>query len=357
MNANKDLRLALSVWLCIAGCRGYSGYPTRKVELLSPVYTVDKIYRSMQGPSTTQEVHLLETKPAELLWIRGYRAVMVGPDGKSPQSQEFMCHSNLDVDWNAFRAALPEHHQTSARLFTLSQGQFEIHFPDGFGIPVMSDTPLELTTQVLNHNLPNPNVQVRHKVTVEYVRDRDLKRPMTPLFQAGVYGLKLVEGQTPYFGVEHPDAARHGSGCLLGAAASKDMYDDGLGRTFTGHWVVKPGREENRTLVTKELNLPFDTTIHYIAVHLHPLAESLELRDMTEQKTLFKSRAQNLEGRIGLEHVEAFSSAEGISVYENHGYELVSVYNNTTDRDQDSMAVMYLYLYDREFHRPGGGEI
>ena len=47
---------------------------------------------------------------------------------------------------------------------------------------------------------------------------------------------------------------------------------------FSGHWVVPPGRQENRTLVTEWLNLRFDTTVHYIAVHLHPFAESLELR-------------------------------------------------------------------------------
>ncbi len=41
---------------------------------------------------------------------------------------------------------------------------------------------------------------------------------------------------------------------------------------------------------------------------------------------------------------------------------MISVYNNTTDEDQDSMAVMYMYLWDRELDRrlargtvPGNG--
>jgi hypothetical protein len=28
------------------------------------------------------------------------------------------------------------------------------------------------------------------------------------------------------------------------------------------------------------MNLPFDTTVHYVAAHLHPCVESLELRDL-----------------------------------------------------------------------------
>ena len=51
---------------------------------------------------------------------------------------------------------------------------------------------------------------------------------------------------------------------------------------------------------------------------------------------------------IGIEHVEYFSSPEGLSVYKGHEYELVSTYNNSTDVDQDSMAVMFLYLLDKE---------
>ena len=111
---------------------------------------------------------------------------------------------------------------------------------------------------------------------------------------------------------------------------------------------MKPGREVNRTLATNWMSVPFDTTVHYIAVHLHPFAESLELLDLTTGNTIFHSQVRNTPERIGLEHVEYFSSPEGIRVYKGHEYELVSVYNNTTDVDQDSMAVMFLYMLDKE---------
>jgi len=324
----------------------------RSTEVLSDVYTVDRKYRSMEGPMSTQTVQLAKSPLPELLWITGYRAVMVGEDGHSPMSQEFMCHSNLDLDMKRHRQLFGWKKFPSNRLFTLSQGQFEIEFPAGFGIPVLSSEPLSLTTQVLNHNLEGRSFQVRHKVAIDFVRDADLAQPLKPLYMSAANGLVLVEGESGHYGVEQPNEAEHGSGCLVGQPAMGRIQEDEFGRKFSGHWVVPPGRQENRTLVTEWLNLRFDTTVHYIAVHLHPFAESLELRDLTAGSTIFKSRARGPIGRIGLDHVDAMSSAEGVPLYKDHQYELVSVYDNTSDRDQDSMAVMYLYLLDREFQKP-----
>jgi hypothetical protein len=72
--------------------------------------------------------------------------------------------------------------------------------------------------------------------------------------------------------------------------------------------------------------MQFDTTVHYIAVHLHPFAESLELVDLTTGESVFKSKARNFDDKIGLEEVEFFSSEEGLPIYKDHEYELVSTY-------------------------------
>ena len=318
--------------------------------VLSRVYTVDRKYRSMEGPFGTQEVRLAEFEPPELLWITGYEALMVSPGG-DPTAQEFMCHSNLDIDVAAHKARLGANPSFSTRLFTLSQGQLAVRFPAGFGIPVLSDETLDLTTQVLNHNVEGQSFEIRHKVSLQYVRDRDLSGPMQALFPVGAYGLALLEGEEAYFGVTRPDEETQGPGCLVGENASDHEYKDGLGRKFSGHWVVPPGRQLNRTLVTHLMRLPYDTTIHYIAVHLHPFAESLELRDLSAGETVFMSRASNFEGRVGLSRVDYLASEEGIEVYKNHEYELVSVYDNTSGEPQDSMAVMYIYLRDRSFDK------
>ncbi len=354
-------RAVFAAWICaVAGCalpvpgRAADATAEPRAEqrtVLSEVYTVDRIYRSMSGPSSQQEVYLLPAgSPSELLWITGYEATMVSADGSTAKPQEFMCHSNLDINVGVHRQLIPTNNSFNPRLFTLSQGQLQVGFPSGFGIPVFSDEPLNLATQVLNLNLEGEKHEVRHRVTIHFVRDADAPH-MKALFPTSAYGLALLSGDKGYFGVEQPDTATHGPGCLPGANASTFEYADGQGRKFTGHWVVKPGREVNRTLVTHLMRLPFNTKIHYIAVHLHPFAESLELRDLTTGTTLFKSQARNYADRIGLAAVDHYTSPEGIPVFTGHEYELVSTYNNTTDQDQDSMAVMYLYLHDLDFNR------
>jgi hypothetical protein len=323
---------------------------TWEMDILSPVYTVDREYRSMKGPWSTTSIQLGDG--AEVVWVLGYRAVMAGPDGQTPASQEFMCHSNLDFDPTRHQQAFGGSKSLTSRLFTLSQGQLDISFPAGFGMPLQGDEPLSLTTQVLNLNPSGETLDVRHRVSVRYAKQADLSKPLRPLFTKGVYGLQLLEGRDGYFGLEAPDEETHGPGCLQGQNAAVHVFSDAQGRKFTGHWVVKPGREENRTLVTRILELPYDTTIHYIAVHLHPFAESLELRDLTAGESVFKSSTRPFPDRIGLAHVDSFSSEAGIPIYKDHEYELVSVYQNVTDREQDSMAVMNLYMLDQDFVLP-----
>ena len=327
----------------------------RTIEFLSDVYTVDRKYRSMLGPQSTQTIYLLDKgADEELLWVTGFRAVMVGADGKAPISQEFMCHSNLDMNMKLHKRLLGLDREAPDRVFTLSQGQQEVTFPAGFGMPVLSTEPFRLTTQVLNLNVEGETFQVRHRVTVTFVRDRDLTTSMKPLMQVVANGLVLIDGKDPYYNVAQPDPNTHGTGCLVGlsAVSADHLVADQQGRRFSGHWVVGPGRQENHTNVTRYMDLPFDTTIHYIAVHLHPFAESLELRDLTTDTTVYKSLARGVDGKIGLSRVDYFSSPEGVALFKSHEYELISVYDNTSSQDQDSMAVMYMYALDPEFKNP-----
>ncbi len=334
--------------------------PVWTKEILSPRYHIDKKYMSMKGPDALQTVTLLDSPEPELLWIVGYEAIVMDGDGKNQVSQEFMCHSNLDIEpsthWNHFgsNAAI------SGRLFTLSQGQQNIEFPEGFGIPILSTTPLNLATQVLNLNLDDADLNVRDKVLIRFVRDRDVPRPMKPLIQAAVQGYKSLEAAPADYGVsaeEHSDG-KHGLGCSVGrAAVPGDMDKDEHGQRFTGHWVVKPGREENHTVVTHFLNLQFDTTIHYIAAHLHPFAESLTLIDRTTGETVFRSNVEATPDKIGIKRLDYFSSEHGIPIYKDHDYELVSIYNNTSGKDVDSMAVMFMYLLDTRFQKPDAAKM
>ncbi len=322
--------------------------------VVSQPYHIDKLYASMRGPYGFDDVRLLEGDSVELLWIVGYRTTVIEGAGPGELSQEFMCHANLDFEASDYYDRFPGAPPISGRVFTLSQGQQEIRFPEGFGIPVTSDLPITLATQVLNLTLPEARLDVRHKVDVLFVRDSEVEGEMVPLFQGAVEGFKAL-GEARFYGFsdDELDHDELGPGCSLGqAAVAGDADEDRLGQKFTAHWVVPPGREVNRTNVTRFLNLQFDTTAHYIAVHLHPFAERLTLNDLTTGEVVYDARVTPTSDRVGIERIDHYSDSRGLPLYKDHQYELVSVYNNTSDKDVDSMAVMYLYMRDLKFKRP-----
>lgn len=337
----------------------------RKVVVTSKLYTIDRRYKSMQGPWSEDHFLLMEppakqSKP-ELLWITGARVQMVGEDGKTPMPPQLMCHANIDIDSVRWAREMGSNLSLDGRLFTLSQGQLDVTFPEGFGIPILSHVPISLGTQVLNLNSDEFPIKVRHRVTIDVVRDRDLEKAMIPLFESGVSGMVSLEGKELVFDqAAEPTSRDKRAGCpgccIPGKKAVEWEQDqDRHGRKFSGHWIVPPGRQVNKTRVTTMLQVPFETTVHYIAVHLHPYAETLELRDMTTGERVFLSKAKNLKDKtkMGLDHVDFYSNGgKGIKVYPNHEYELISVYNNPSDKDADSMAVMYVYMRDMRFKKP-----
>ena len=350
----------------VATTAAAAGAPVRQYQFLSDVYTIDKKYRSMEGPASVRKIHLLEGAP-ELLWITGVKTEMVKEDGETPQLPELMCHVNVDIEAERHRALFDLKRHVATRLVTLSQGMTDTRVPEGFGFPIASNEPLVVYTQVLNHNIENPDLKVRHRVTVEYIRDRDLRAPIKPLMNLGASGMVILDDNPLAIGgvpAPGPAAAggEHGATCLMlqrapNAAGMGSDYVDPQGRKLTGHWVVPPGRQVNHSDVTWFMNLPFDTTLHYAAVHLHPFAESLTLRDVTADKTIFVAKTRNPEGKIGLDHVDTFLSREGVKLFKNHQYELVSVYDNPTKETYDSMASIFFGFADREFVKPKADDL
>jgi hypothetical protein len=324
--------------------------------ILSKPYRIDKKYASMRGPYGFDDVVLLESDKPELLWIVGYKTTVIDAKSQGEMSQEFMCHANLDFEAKDYYSRFPTSPPVSGRVFTLSQGQQDIRFPEGFGIPVSSDLPISLATQVLNLNIEDPKgIEVRHQVEVHFVRDIEVQGDMVPLFQGAAEGFKAL-GEARHYGFTPEEVAQMdamSSGCSVGSpAVDGDSDDDSLGQKFTAHWIVPPGREVNVTNVTRFLNLPYDTTAHYIAVHLHPFSERLVLKDLTANKVLFDAKVTPAADKIGIASIDHYSSAEGMPLYKDHQYELTSYYNNTSDHEVDSMAVMYMYMKDKNFKKP-----
>jgi hypothetical protein len=331
-----------------------SGDIVRLQSFFSPPYKIDKKFKSMMGPYKTQKIYLEDPEKQELLWITGYQAEIVDAEKKTPMPPDFMCHSNLDYDVKKHKLLFGWKQYPSPRLFTLSQGRLDVKFPEGYGVPIVSGKALTLNTQALNHNIENPDIEVRVKSSVQYVRDKDLKQPIHPLTMSTANGLVLVDGKDGVFDIGTPDPKIHGRGSDKGEAVnfSEHYVKDHFGRKFSAHWVVPPGKHEYRSLVTQFMRLPYDTTLHYAAAHLHPFAESVELWDRTENKSILKILAKNRTEGIGLTQVNSYSDKKGIPLYQYHQYDLITVYNNLSGQNQTVMSVMFLYIEDKEFKKP-----
>jgi cyclophilin family peptidyl-prolyl cis-trans isomerase len=344
-----------------------------RLQVLSDVYPIVKKYKSMEGPAGAQTVYLGDKQKPEVVWLTAIKTEVVAADGKTLMSPELMCHMNVDIDPVKHKSLFNLKRFPASRLMTISQGMrvpgggFAAVLPEGFAFPIASNEPLYVMTQVLNHNIEHPkNLNVRHRVTFEFVRDRDLKKPMIPLFNLPVTGMvQMSDSGTPASGAPailpaitgEIAGAPHGASCVVAqrapnAAGMSSDYVDPHGRHMTGHWVVPPGKQVNASDATWFMNLPYDSKLHYAAVHLHPFAQSLTLRDTTTGTDIISAKAVNPKNRVGLDRVDAFISIEGVPMYKDHHYEMVSVYDNPTKQNADSMASMFLALDDPEFVAP-----
>lgn len=304
--------------------------------LTSPALTIDTLYPSMRGPYSN---HFFRLDEAATVWLTGYEVQVTDTRQQQPNN-DFMCHNNMDFDVANYHRnmglATARPWQTP-RLFTLTQGQQLVQLPEGFGIPVRANDNLSVNAQVLNLNTPNAETAVQQQVIVHYTT-----KPLTPLYQQSIMVLPQVAAST----AEVKDLPSGIASCARIPAVQQNMLERN-GQTLTGHWQVPPGRDTVRTNVTDMLALPFNTTIHYIGVHVHPWCESLTLRCLSDSSVIYSANAQSAADRTALTHIDFYSSATGVAVQKNAAYELECITHNPGSEPADMMAVMLLYLHDK----------
>jgi hypothetical protein len=362
----KRLRaLILMALLSVAavGCDSPTGHT---VVTESEILTMDRVYKSMFGPKDLDVVMLLSTDKPEVLWVKAIKAEIVGADGESPESPEYFCHStfvNSQSQPVRSQKILGPTLGRTQMMFTLVQGMTEVRFPEGFAMPVLSNDSFNNYVMVMNPTERDEPIRVGVDSRIEYARDSELEERMKPLFLLALVTKVPLEGQDGDH-ASHDHGGEHSclsAGADVMAAASVDR----AGRKFvpisksesgveqTGHWYVPPGRHVYRhRLEPMTESIPYDAKAHYIFAHLHPFGESLELIDLTTGESVFKAFANNYPDQVAVEKITKYSSTEGIPILRDHDYEIVAVYNNTTDQDVDSMAVMYLYLHDANWNIP-----
>lgn len=319
---------------------------------------IDTIYRSMQGPYEIKVVKL-EAEGEELLWVKGYQTRLKNKDLSADYSNEFMCHNNLNYSAKEGIPWLVKTSGKNSRIFTLSEGQEELLFPEGFGIPVPEGQSFHMVSQVLNHNFKDTNLLIKHEAKLLYSKSSEAPNTI-PLYQQSVFITQQTSGPAGEHGLPLLCVAHHlDSTAIAGekpnhnceidySGGDYDPYKDQHGRQYTGHWKLPYGRSELSTNVTRMLDLDNATRIHSIGVHLHPFAVSLALWDITIDSLLYEAQAEAYDHRLGFKHIDYYSNKEGIAVYPDHQYELRSVYNCTdSSTTHTAMAVMYLYLRDQ----------
>jgi hypothetical protein len=309
-------------------------------KMISPEFYIDGIYKSMEGPKSSNYVQL--SQDSTVLWLTGFNVKAL--DSRSLQyiSNDFICHTN--VDFNDVNYYSSFHLQKRIgkqypRLTSLSHGMENFNFPDGYGVPMKGNTFLYVTTQALNHNLPDANFWIRHQVDINYSSAKNVK----PLMSRTAFIMLPFDQSNPYKSPLDP-----GVNQCIPVETKNHTYDDGKGNKLSGHWVIPVGKNTYRSSIDKQLLIQDSLRLHAAAIHVHPFATKISLFDKTSKEAIFSSNIINHKNLIGLSRIDPFSSVEGIWLYKNHEYEIVLEVNNTSKIPQDMMGSMFLFFYDKE---------
>ncbi len=318
-------------WQVDAGSRTY--------KMTSPTFLIDGIYKSMEGPKSSDYV-MISQKP-ELIWLTGFEVKAIDAKSKNRISDDFICHTNVDFNDQRYYSSLKLDHRIGKqypRMTSLSHGLEKFTFPRGYAVPMMGNDMLYVTTQSLNHNIKDVNLQVKHEVSIHYTN-----QSKKPLLSRTAFIMLPYDKTDPYKSPLDP-----GTDQCIPVETGNHSYDDGKGGKLSGHWVVPMGKRTYRSLVTHQLQITDSLRLHAAAIHVHPFATSISLFDKTSQKNIFTSKVINHSDRIGLADVEQFSSESGIWLFADHDYELILTVNNTSSEEQDMMGSAFLFFYDSE---------
>jgi hypothetical protein len=309
-------------------------------KMISPDFYIDGIYTSMEGPKATNYVQL--TTDSTLVWITSFEVKALDSKSKKNISNDFICHTNVDFNDVNYYTGLGLNDRIGKqypRMTSLSHGLEQFKLPNGYGIPMKGNDYLMVTTQSLNHNLPDIRQLIKHEVSISYSKEKTMK----PLMSRTVYIQLPYDKNDPF--KEPLDPA---SNQCIPVETKNHSYTDANGTSLSGHWVIPKGKKTYSSSINEQLHIKDSLRLHAAAVHVHPFTTSITLYDVTDKKVIFRSNVINHTSSIGLTTIDALSSKEGIWLYANHNYELTMDVNNTSDREQDMMGSMFLFFYDSE---------
>ena len=316
---------------------------SKTYRMISPTFYIDGIYKSMEGPKSSNFVQL--SQDSTLLWLTSFHVKAVDSKTYTDISNDYICHTNVDFNDVKYYSNFHLENRIGKqypRLTSLSHGLENFSFPEGYGVPMRGNDLLYVTTQSLNHNFPDENRFVKHEVAITYSKEKNLK----PLLSKTVFIQLSYDKYDPYKSPIDP-----GKDFCIPVETKNHSYDDGKGNKLSGHWVIPTGKNMYRSGINQQLQIKDSLRMHAAAIHVHPFATSLTLYDKTTKSIVFRSDIVNHKNSIGLTKIGYFSSSEGVWLYKTHDYELILEVDNTTSISQDMMGSMFLFFYDEELDR------
>lgn len=313
----------------------------QEYKMISPDFYIDGIYKSMEGPKSSNYIQL--SQDSTLLWITGFHVKALDSKSQNKISNDFICHTNIDFNDVKYFSNFNLKKRIGIyypRLTSLSHGLENFTFPKGYGVPMKGNDMLFITTESLNHNITDANFSIKHEVTIDYSKNSTYTKP---LLSRTVFIMLPYDKADPFKSPLDP-----GKNYCIPVETKNHSYDFEKETVMSGHWVIPTGKKIYRSNIDNQLQIKDSLRLHAAAIHVHPFATSLTLRDKTTKKAVFIGKMNNHKNKIGLSGINQFSSENGIWMYKNHEYELVLEVNNTTKVTQDMMGSMFLFFYDSE---------
>jgi hypothetical protein len=227
---------------------------------------------------------------AEPVWIIGYRTEILDSQGKPPR-ENYLCHTFFGDQ------RVTQHQDQELKGIYSDAFTPEVRLPDGFGIRLTPDESLNWMPMFNNRDQQPTRVAMNTVLLV--IRDKDVKKPLTPLYST----LRSVAVPHLFF--------------------------------------VPPGRHEKSTTFES----PFDGKIHFLGTHIHPHGVSIELFNVSRREQVWKG-SRRLDNKGRMVGMEVYSSGEGYPVRAGEAYRVTAVYDNPTRAPIDAMAGLFM-VYSR----------
>src|SRR3954451_14800050 len=215
----------------------------------------------------------------EPVWLVGYQTDIRDAVGHAPR-ENYLCHT-------FFADQRVDQHQESEFSGIYSDAFTpNVRLPEGFGILLPGDERLQWMPMFNNRG--DEPVRVAMKVKLLFIRAKDVRKPLKPVFAS------LRSVQVPHL------------------------------------FFVPPGHDERQVT----FQLPFDGTIHLLGTQLHPYGDSAALYNDSRQELVWRGmRERSPDGPM-----QVYSSAAGYPIRAGQTWRITSTYETTSDEKVDAIA-------------------